>query len=117
VHDQERFVKFYKANERIMAHWRKVLPTPMIEVDYERLVTDQQTVTRAILNHCGLAWEDGCLAFHLTKRPVKTGSNVQVRKPLYQSSVGRYKPYELHLSELVAALGRTEVFEPGQKAN
>jgi tetratricopeptide (TPR) repeat protein len=117
VHDQERFAKFYKATERIMEHWRNVLPIPMIEIDYERLVADQEAVTRLILNHCGLPWEDACLEFHLTKRPVRTGSNFQVRKPLYRSSVGRYKPYEPHLSELVAALERTEVLEPGQKAS
>jgi hypothetical protein len=100
-----------------MEHWQKVLPIPMIEMEYERLVADQEAVTRAILNHCGLPWEEACLEFHLTKRPVRTGSNVQVRKPLYQSSVGRYKPYEPHLSELVAALGRKELFGPGQKAS
>jgi tetratricopeptide (TPR) repeat protein len=117
VHDQERFAKFHKANERIMEHWQKVLPILMMEMEYERLVADQEAVTRAILNHCGLPWEEACLQFHLTKRPVRTGSNVQVRKPLYQSSVGRHKPYEPHLSELVAALGRKEVFGPGQKAS
>jgi hypothetical protein len=89
----------------------------MMEVEYERLVADQETVSRAIVDHCGLAWEDACLEFHRTKRPVKTGSNVQVRMPLYQSSVGRYKPYEPHFSGLLAALGRTEVSEPGQKAS
>ena len=58
-----------------------------------------------MLDYCGLPWDDRCLSFHETERPVKTASLVQVRRPLYRSSVGRWRRYEKHLGPLMEALG------------
>jgi tetratricopeptide (TPR) repeat protein len=95
----------YREYERLMAHWRQVLPLPMFEVSYEDLVTNQEAVSRQLIAYCGLDWDDCCLAFHKNPRPVQTASMNQVRQPAYQSSIGRWKRYERHLQPLIDALG------------
>ena len=96
---------YYREYERLMAHWRRVLPRPMLEVRYEALVADQEAVSRKIIAHCGLDWDDRCLDFHRTERAVQTASANQVRRPIYASSVGRWRAYEAHLGPLKRALG------------
>src|SRR5262249_5641269 len=78
--------RFYRAYEALMAHWRRVLPDgTMLEIEYEELVADFEKQARRIVAYCGLAWDDHCLAFHETKRPVLTASAIQVRQPLYRN--------------------------------
>jgi tetratricopeptide (TPR) repeat protein len=97
--------RYYRAYEALMAHWRKVLPAGvMLEVQYEGIVDDLETQARRIVAHCGLDWNERCLAFHTTARPVRTASAVQVRRPIYRSSVGRWRPKEELLQPLLAAL-------------
>lgn len=99
------FGRYYRAYERLMWHWHAVLPAGiLIDVDYETLVKDQQGETRRILAHCGLPWDDACLAFHETDRPVRTASAMQVRQPLYNSSVGRWRPRNDLLKPLLDGL-------------
>jgi hypothetical protein len=76
----------------------------MLEVDYEETVNDLESVARRLVAWCGLEWEPACLAFHETKRPVRTASVTQVRQPIYKKSVGRWKNYEPYLATLFAAL-------------
>ena len=95
---------YYRQYERLMAHWREVLPRPPLEIQYEALVADLEGHTRRILEHCGLPWDDRCLAFHETRRSVVTPSTWQVRQPLYSGSIGRWRRYERHLGPLLTAL-------------
>jgi hypothetical protein len=88
----------------IMAHWSDVLDFEILEVDYERLIADQEATTRAILDFCGLEWDDACLRFHETKRHDRTLSFDQVRRPLYATSVGRAERFGSHLDPLREAL-------------
>jgi len=97
--------RFYREYLRIMAHWRAALPIPMLEVAYEEVVTDQERVSREMVEFCGLPWDDRCLQFHKTKRAVATASYDQVRQPIYKQSVGRWRNYERHLGPLFEALG------------
>ena len=97
--------RYYRGYAAVMDHWRNVLPRGvMIEVRYEDLIADLEGQASAIVDHCGLAWEKSCLAFHQTKREVKTASSVQVRNPLYRTSIGRWRPYENFLQPLIQAL-------------
>ena len=89
---------------RIMDHWRAVLPTPLLEVSYEETVADLEGVARRLVAGCGLDWEPGCLEFHRGQRAVRTASTVQVRQPLYATSVGRWRHYEQSLAMLLMAL-------------
>jgi len=107
VYELERLGRYYREYERLMAHWRSVLPRPMLEVPYEALVADPEPWCRRILAHCGLAWDERALSFFATERTVRTASYWQVRQPIYASSVGRWKHYRRHLGPLFATLGRT----------
>ena len=101
----------YRAYRRLMDHWLQVLPMPIHQLDYEGLVVDQETVSRNLLEFCELEWDDRCLAFHRTNRPVSTASAAQVRQPLYSSAMKRWYPYRKQLQPLMAAL---EGFSPSQ---
>jgi tetratricopeptide (TPR) repeat protein len=90
--------------QRLMDHWRKVLPLKMLEIEYEDTVADLEKVARGLVDHCGMEWNDACLAFHKTKRPVRTASITQVRQPIYKGSVARWKNYEEALAPLIRGL-------------
>jgi len=99
---------FYRQYARLMDHWRQVLPRPMFEVDYEKLVDNQEAVSRRMISHVGLDWDDACLDFYKTDRTVRTASDWQVRQPIYKSSKQRWKRYERHLEPLKAALAEMD---------
>jgi tetratricopeptide (TPR) repeat protein len=93
------------AYAQLMQHWRAVLPeAAMLEVQYEDLVADVEHQARRIVTHCGLEWNDACLNFYETERSVRTASAIQVRLPIYQSSIGRWRPYEARLQPLLKEL-------------
>ena len=98
----------YNDYHQLMNHWRNVLPeNTFYELEYERLVNDIDAESRKLLDYCQLDWEDGCLEFYKLKRSVRTASVNQVRKPIYKSSVARWKNYEAHLQDLVFNLTLT----------
>jgi hypothetical protein len=105
TYDLGELGRYFRAYARLMAHWRAVLPPSVfLEVDYERLVADPETQTRRLLAHCGLTWDPACLAFHQTQRDVRTASAVQVRRPIYHGSIGRWRRYGARLSPLLSEL-------------
>ncbi|HEX4590744.1 MAG TPA: sulfotransferase [Gemmataceae bacterium] len=91
---------FYQQYRRLMQHWHESLDLPILEVPYEEVVADPEAQTRRMLDFLGVAWDERCLRFFESKRPVTTSSVQQVRRPLYQSSVGRWRHYRRHLGEL-----------------
>ncbi len=105
-YDQAELGRYYRRYERLMAHWRTVLPPgTLCEIDYERVVDDLEGETRRLLDFCGLGWDPACLKFHETRRTVSSASVNQVRQPLYRNAVGRAQPYRRFLGELIEALG------------
>jgi len=102
--DQQHMVSRFHECQRLMEHWRKVLPVPLLEVDYEETVADLEGVARRLVAWCGLEWEPKCLEFHHAKRSVSTASLVQVRQPVFKTSVGRWKHYDQALASLFARL-------------
>jgi tetratricopeptide (TPR) repeat protein len=108
AYDLAELGRYYRGYEQVMAHWHKVLPPGVLmDVQYEDLVADLEDVSRGVLAHCGLEWEDSCRDFHDTKRTVRTASTMQVREPLYRRSIGSWRRYEKHLGPLRDALGLT----------
>ncbi len=97
---------YYRQYERLMAHWRRVLPVPLLEIRYEDLVQNHEEISRRLVDFCGLEWDERCLEFYNNRRPVKTASSWQVRQPIYATSVARWKPYERYLESLREALER-----------
>ncbi len=106
TNDPQHIVSRFCDYQRIMEHWRKVLPVPLLEVDYEETVADLEAVARRLVSWCGLEWEPKCLEFHQAKRPVRTVSAVQVRQPVFRTSVGRWKNYAHALGSLFSQLER-----------
>ena len=104
ANDPEDIASRFHAYQRLMEHWRKVLPTPLLEVDYEETVADLEGVARKLVAWCELEWEPACLEFHRAKRPVRTASAAQVRRPVYGTSVGRWRHYQSELASLLARL-------------
>jgi tetratricopeptide (TPR) repeat protein len=97
--------QYFREYARLMDYWRKVLPQPYLEVQYEELVENQEALSRKIIEFCGLPWDDRCLEFHKNERTIRTASSWQVRQPMYSSSVDRWRHYERQLGPLIAALG------------
>ena len=105
TYDLGELGRYYARYERLMAHWRRVLPQGrMLDVRYEDVVEDVEGQARRIIAHCGLDWDAGCLEFHRTQRPVRTASATQVRLPIYRGAVGRARAYEPLLAPLLGAL-------------
>jgi tetratricopeptide (TPR) repeat protein len=104
ANDPEHIAARFHDYRRIMAHWERVLPVPLLALDYEETVADLEGVARRLVAWCGLAWDPACLAFHVGKRPVVTASTSQVRQPIYSRSVGRWQHYEGSLRPLFARL-------------
>ncbi len=92
--------EYFLQYQRLMDHWQNVLPDRVLTVQYEELVGDFETQTRRLLDYCELPFEDACLKFYETERPVRTPSSEQVRRPIYRSSIGFWRNYEAHLGEL-----------------
>ena len=98
--------RYYKMHSGLMAHWRRVLPAnSILDVHYENIVGDVEQQARRLVAHCGLDWDDRCISFHETRRPVNTASVWQVREPLYDHAAHRWHRYRGHLQPLLAALG------------
>jgi tetratricopeptide (TPR) repeat protein len=108
TYDLAELGRYYRAYQSVMEHWRRTLPEGvMLEVRYEDVVADLEGQARRIVAHCGLDWDEACLAFHETERTVRTASVTQVRQPIYRSSVGRWRAYESLLQPFLEALGES----------
>jgi len=98
--------RYYVAYDRLIAHWKNVLPPgAFLEVRYEDVVADLEGQAKRILTFCALPWDASVLSFHQNERSVRTASGLQVRQPLYGSSVARWRRYSAHLTPLLKELG------------
>ena len=108
TYDLAELGRYYRHYSAVMAHWHRVLPPGRIlDVRYEDVVADLEGQARRIVAHCGLDWDPRCLAFHETERTVRTASAVQVRQPIYNSAVARWRDYAQFLDPLLAELGKS----------
>lgn len=109
AYNQEELGRFYRDYERLVDHWRAVLPsTHFLEVDYEAIIEDLEGEARRMLSFLGLDWDPACLEFHKTERAVRTASVNQVREPIYKTSAGRWRAHAPQLRPLLAVLGLDE---------
>lgn len=96
---------YYNSYLELMDHWDRVLPGQVLCMHYERVVRETECAVRALLEHCGVAWEDACLRFFENRRAVRTASSEQVRQPIYGTGVSHWKRFERHLGPLIESLG------------
>ena len=97
--------KYYRDYVRVMDHWDRTLPGRVHRVQYEEMVADTETQIRALLDYCGLEFEEQCLRFYETDRSIRTPSAEQVRKPIYKEGMEQWRNYETYLDPLKEALG------------
>ena len=113
TYDLGELGRYYRGYRSLMEHWRRALPEGvMLDVHYEELVGDFEPQARRIVAHCGLLWDDACLAYDKVARPVKTASAAQIRQPIYRSSVGRWRPAPEVLQPLLDGLGQNLASNP-----
>ena len=98
---RERIVQYL----RLMEHWSAVLPQTILHVRYEELTADLEGVAKRMIDHCGLPWDERCLAFESTRRVVNTASHQQVREPLHRRSVRRWEGYADILGSALVDVG------------
>jgi tetratricopeptide (TPR) repeat protein len=104
-YDLEDLGRYYRCYLALMDHWDRMLPGKVLHFQYEELVRNPEVSIRHLLQHCGLPFEPACLAFHETRRSVRTASAEQVRQPIYASGVGHWRHFERELEPLRRALG------------
>ncbi len=100
AYDQVEYAKEYLWQVNIMDYWKSVFPENILTVKYEDLAREPEANARKIIAFIGLEWEEQCLEFHTNKKAVRTFSTSQVRKPVSDSSIGRWKLYEKHLGPI-----------------
>jgi hypothetical protein len=103
-YDLDELATYYIAYRKLMAHWHQVMPGLILDVAYEDVVADPEQQARRLVAHCGLDWEPECLEFHKSKAASTTASAVQVRQPLYATSIQKWRNYENQLAPLNARL-------------
>jgi tetratricopeptide (TPR) repeat protein len=106
-YDLSELGQYYRQYHQLMSHWRRILPSDcFLDIQYESIVEDIENEARRLIQYCGLSWSDDCLDFHRHARPIKTASLVQVRQPIYRTSLASWQHYESQLAPLIKELQR-----------
>ncbi len=104
TYDLTEIGEYYLQYQRMLDHWHAVLPGRVLTVQYEEVVTDFEPQVRRLLEFCELPWDDACLRFYASDRPVRTPSSEQVRQPIYDRSIGHWQHFASHLDELIETI-------------
>jgi len=111
-YDLAELARYYVGYRQIMGHWHRVMPGVILDVDYETVVTDLEGQARKLLAHCGLNWDPRVLRFHEQRSASTTASATQVRRPVYDDSVGRWRHVSKQLEPVREILTRAGVEIP-----
>ena len=95
----EEISDFYNLYHDLMKHWKNVLPKFVVDIKYEKIISNPEKQIRGLLKSCNLSWDDNCLKFYDNKRAIKTASDVQARKKIYKSSIDSWKSYKKYLGD------------------
>jgi pentatricopeptide repeat protein len=107
----EDLARFYKKYTALMAHWHNVSSLKIIDVKYKDMIADQKAESAKLIEHIGLEWSDSVLDFHKSKRVIMTPSFHQASKPIYTSSMYRWKNYRDYVAPLMEVLGEPEQYD------
>ena len=100
-YDQKTLVNYYRLHEELMEFWISQYGGEIFTLDNEKLVNNQEKISKELIEFCGLEWEKECLEFYKNKRQVRTASIEQVRNPINNKSIRAWKKYQNYLSEMV----------------
>lgn len=103
-YDLEELARYYVAYRQLMEHWNTTLPGVVHTVHYEALVNDLEGESRRMLDFCGLDWQAECLSFHENRAASTTASTAQIRRPIYTSSIGKWRNFERQLQPVARIL-------------
>lgn len=103
-YDLEELANYYVSYRQLMDHWHVVLPGVVHTVHYEALVADLEKESRRLLEYCGLDWQPRCLQFHENREASTTASSAQIRRPIYTSSIRKWRNYGAQLQPVAAIL-------------
>ena len=103
-YNQEVLGRYYKLHCDLMDHWFSIFGNEIFTLNHERLIENQELISKDLIEYCELQWEDSCLEFYKTKRQVQTASNEQVRQPINKKSITAWKKYEDVLGPLLKSL-------------
>lgn len=99
-YDLQELATYYATYDRLVRHWRNVMPGGLLDVRYEDLVSDKEEQMRRVLAWCGLEWQPGVLEFSDDQRPSSTASAAQVRDRVHSNSIGKWRRYAARLEPL-----------------
>ena len=97
--DLNEIVEYYNLYNDLMKFWNNLIPNFILNIKYEDLIKNTDNEVKKLLNFCELPWESNCLEFYKNKRPIKTASDTQVRNKIYNTSVNKWKKYEMFLEK------------------
>jgi len=101
TYDLDDIARYYKDYLRLMDFWNELFPGEIFTINYEDIINNTNKKTRELLNFCNVEFENSCLDFHKSKRPVKTASSEQVRQPMYKTGLDYWKNYRNNLDILI----------------
>ena len=101
---QKNIANFYNFYLDLMNFWKNKFSNNIFDIKYENILNDPNKEIKKLINICNLSWDTNCLSFYENKNPVKTASSMQVRKPLYKSSMNSSEKYSIFLSEMNSML-------------
>ena len=101
TYDLDDIARYYKDYIRLMDYWKKLFPDEIFTINYEDIINSPNERIKDLLEFCNVEFEENCLNFHQSKRPVKTASSEQVRQPMYKTGLDYWKNYANHLETLI----------------
>ena len=101
TYDLDDIARYYKDYVRLMDYWKKLFPEEIFTINYEQVIENPNDRIRDLLEFCNVKFEDSCINFHKSKRPVKTASSEQVRQPMYKTGLDYWKNYSNNLETLL----------------
>jgi tetratricopeptide (TPR) repeat protein len=101
TYDLDDIARYYKDYLRLMDFWNELFPREIFTINYEDIINNPNKKIRELLNFCNVEFENSCLDFHKSKRPVKTASSEQVRQPMYKTGLDYWKNYRNNLDILI----------------
>ncbi len=101
----ESLAKMYKAHLNLMDHWKNLLSDRIFTARYEDMISNPRHQSQALFDFCGIPWNEDFLNFYANKTAIKTASLMQVRQPIYSTSVEKWRRYESHLEPVMRVLG------------
>ena len=100
TYDLDDIARYYKDYLRLMDFWNSLYPDAIYTAQYEHIISNPETEIKSLLKYCNVDFEDSCLEFYKSNRPVKTASSEQVRQPIYKSGLDYWKNYSDNLTIL-----------------